>query len=186
VRGSGIAGSVLLSVVILHELLSGMASIGVMMVIAGIATLSYKRNHAATSPKGIFMALVCGGFIMSYTIIDKMLVDVMHPLPVLAASQVFTLFLFLPYVITERKEEMRLTLRSLKLPSALISVIATTSYLIILYVMQMEDIGRIVTVREASVVFGALAGYVLLKEHFSKTRLIGVLLVMIGIVLVKL
>jgi len=186
VRGSGIAGSVLLSIVILHELLSGMASIGVALVIVGIATLSYKRNRNATSPKGIFMALVCGGFIMSYTIIDKMLVDQMHPIPVLAASQVISVFMFLPYVLTARRQEMRLTLRTLMLPTILISVIATTSYLIILYVMQLENIGRIVTVREASVVFGALAGFILLKENFSKTRLVGVLMVVIGIIMVKL
>lgn len=185
VRGSGIAGSVMLSLVILHETFTSVSGLGVCLVIGGIAILSYRRNRVATSPKGIFLALVCGAFIMSYTILDKVLVDGIHPIPVLAASQIISTFLFMPYVLTERKQELIMTFKTLLKPTLIISVVATSSYLIILYAMQLAPIGRIVAVREASVVFGAMAGYILLKETFSKTRLIGVIIVMIGIILVK-
>ena len=186
VRGSGIAGAVLLSIFILQEHITSVAGIGVFTVISGIAILSYKRNRSATSPKGIFLALLCGAFIMSYTIFDKLLVAEVHPIPVMAASQIISALLFLPYVLIKRRAEMRQTFKTLLGPTILISVIATSSYLIILYVMQFAPVSRIVAVREASVVFGGLAGYILLKEDFSKTRLIGVVLVMAGIILVKL
>ncbi len=185
VRGSGIAGSVMLSLVILHETFTPVSGLGVCLVIGGIGILSYRRNRIATSPKGIFLALVCGAFIMSYTILDKVLVDGIHPIPVLAASQIISTFLFMPYVLTNRKQELIMTFKTLLMPTLIISEVATSSYLIILYAMQMAPIGRIVAVREASVVFGAMAGYLLLKETFSKTRLIGVIVVMIGIILVK-
>lgn len=185
VRGTGIAGSVLLSLVILREHVTTMAALGILFVIGGIAILSYRRNRVATSPKGIFLAFVCGALIMSYTIMDKLLVTDIHPIPVLAASQVISVFMFMPYVLMQRRAELRLTLRSLLRPVLLISVIATSSYLIILYVMQQADISLIVTVREASVAFGALAGYIILKEDFSRARLIGVVIVMIGIFMVK-
>ena len=116
---------------------------------------------------------------------DKMLVSEMHPIPVLAASQVISTLIFLPYVIKSRRAEMRLTLKTLLKPTLAVSIIATSSYLIILYVMQIAPVSRIVAVREASVVFGAIAGYVLLKEDFSRMRLIGVISVLIGILLVK-
>lgn len=186
VRGSGIAGAVILSLVILHEVVTTTSASGVAMVVSGIAILSYRRNRKATSSKGIFLALVCGSLIMSYTIMDKMLVTDLHPIPVLAASQVISALMFLPYVLKSRMTEMRLTLRTLMKPTIAISIIATGSYLIILYVMQIAPVSRIVAVREASVVFGAIAGYALLKEDFSKTRLIGVVFVMFGIILVKL
>lgn len=186
VRGSGIAGAVILSLVILHEVVTTSSASGVAMVVFGIAILSYRRNRKATSPKGIFLALVCGSLIMSYTIMDKLLVAEMHPIPVLAASQVISTIMFLPYVLKSRKAEMRTTLKTLMKPTVAISLIATSSYLIILYVMQVAPVSRIVAVREASVVFGAIAGYALLKEDFSKTRLIGVVFVMLGIILVKL
>lgn len=186
VRGSGIAGAVTLSIVLLHEHLSLVSGLGVFLVIGGIAILSYRRNRKATSSKGIFLALICGGLIMSYTIMDKLLVEEIHPIPVLAASQIISVLMFLPYVVLSRKEEMKRTLGSLLKPVIFISIIATSSYLIILYVMQIAPVSRIVAIREASVVFGALTGFIILKEHFSKTRLIGVVLVMIGIILVKL
>lgn len=186
VRGSGIAGAVVLSLVVLREVVTTTSAFGVAMVVSGIAVLSYRRNRKATSPKGIFLALVCGSLIMSYTIMDKLLVAELHPIPVLAASQVISALMFLPYVLKSRRAEMRLTLKTLMKPTVTISIIATTSYLIILYVMQIAPVSRIVAVREASVVFGAIAGYALLKEDFSRTRLIGVVFVVIGIILVKL
>lgn len=185
VRGSGIAGAVILSLVILHEVATVTSASGVALVVSGIAILSYRRNRKATSPKGIFLALVCGALIMSYTIMDKMLVSEMHPIPVLAASQVISTLMFLPYVIKSRRAEMRLTLKTLLKPTFAVSIIATSSYLIILYVMQIAPVSRIVAVREASVVFGAIAGYALLKEDFSRMRLIGVISVLIGILFVK-
>ena len=186
VRGSGIAGAVVLSIVLLRENLTSVSGLGVFIVISGIAILSYRRNRSATSPKGIFLALICGCLIMSYTIFDKLLVTELHPIPVMAASQLISTIMFLPYVLKSRRTEMRFTLKTQMKPTVAISIIATSSYLIILYVMQIAPVSRIVAVREASVVFGGLAGYILLKEDFSKTRLIGVVFVMTGIILVKL
>tara|TARA_B110000914_G_C15403970_1_gene418604 strand:- start:160 stop:1002 length:843 start_codon:yes stop_codon:yes gene_type:complete len=185
-RGSGIGGAVILSIVLLHESLDPSSGVGVFMVISGIAVLSYKRNREVTSAKGIFLAFVCGGLIMSYTIFDKLLVTDIHPIPVLAASQIISALMFFPYVMIKRREELKFTLRTLMKPVIFVSIFATSSYLIILYVMQIAPVSRIVAVREASVVFGALTGYIILKEDFSKTRLIGVILVMLGIMLVKL
>ena len=99
VRGSGIAGAVILSMVILREQVEPVSGFGVATVISGIAILSYRRNRKATSPKGIFLALICGSLIMSYTIMDKLLVTEVHPIPVMAASQIISVLMFLPYVL---------------------------------------------------------------------------------------
>jgi DME family drug/metabolite transporter len=170
----------------LSEKLSPQSGTGVFLVISGIAILSYRRNRKETSLKGILLALTCGAFIMSYTIADKLLVTDIHPIPVLAASQTISALLFLPYVLSKRIGEKKMTLKSLWLPVLVISIVATSSYLIILYVMQIVPVSKIVAVREASVVFGAIAGYAILKEDFSRLRLIGVITVLIGIILVKL
>ena len=185
VRGTGIGGSVILSMILLSERLTPISGVGVTLVISGIVVLSYRRNRVATSLKAILLALTCGTFIMSYTIADKLLVADVHPIPVLAASQIISVLVFLPYVLLQKRNEMVETFKSKLKPVLLISAIATTSYLIILYVMQIAPVSRIVAVREASVVFGAIAGYVLLKEDFSRMRLIGVIGVLVGILLVK-
>lgn len=186
VRGSGIAGSVMLGLLLLDERLPWQAYGGVATVIGGIALLSYRRDRRATPLKGIGLALLSGIFIMSYTILDKFIVDRIHPMVLMASMQAVSCVMFLPYVLMKKRDEAVLTLRTLKLPVLGISVFALTSYLIILFAFQMAPISRIVAVREVSVVFGAVTGYLFFRENFSPVRLIGVLTVVLGIVLVKL
>lgn len=186
VRGSGISGSVLLGFLLLGEQLPWQAYGGVITVIGGIALLSYRRDRKATPLRGIALALVSGVFIMSYTILDKMIVDRIHPMVLMLAMQAISAIMFFPYVLMKRREEALRTLRLLKLPIVGISMFALASYLIILFAFQLAPISRIVAVREVSVVFGAVAGYLFFKENFSIIRLLGVLTVVLGIVLVKL
>ena len=186
VRGSGIAGSVMLGFLLLHEHLPWQAYGGVATVIGGIALLSYRRDRSATPLRGIGLALLSGIFIMSYTILDKIIVDRIHPMVLMASMQMVSFVMFLPYVLLKRREEAMLTLRTLKLPVLGIALSALASYLIILFAFQLAPISRIVAVRELSVVFGAVTGYLLFKESFSLLRLAGVVTVVLGIVLVKL
>ncbi|MDP6908491.1 MAG: DMT family transporter [Flavobacteriales bacterium] len=186
VRGSGIAGAVVLAIFILNEELPTTSAVGIVSVICGIAVLSYRRNRKQTSLKGILLALACGAVIMSYTLLDKLVVDKVDPFVLLLTSQFISATAFLPYVLLKRRDEMARTLRTLKLPVMGVALPALLSYLIILFVFQLADVSRVVAVRELSVVFGAISGYLLLKENFSKMRLIGVVIVVAGIILVKL
>ncbi len=186
VRGSGIAGAVLLAIFVLNEALPITSKVGVASVICGIAILSYRRNRKQTSLKGILLALACGAVIMSYTILDKVIVNKVDPFVLLLTSQFISATAFLPYVLLKRKKEMVLTLRTLKLPVLGVALPALFGYVIILFVFQTADVSRVVAIRELSVVFGAVAGYVFLKEDFSRMRLIGVLILLAGIILVKL
>jgi len=185
VRGSGIVGSVFFGIVLLGEKLPTLALLGIVTVVMGIALLSYKRDREATPLRGILLALLSGAFIMTYTILDKLIVDRVHPLVLMASSQLISATVFLPYVILKRKDEFKHTIRFLWRPVLSVAVLALASYLIILYAFQIAPLSRIVAIRELSVVFGAIAGYAFLKEDFSRTRLAGVIIVVLGIVLVK-
>ncbi|MFC2176242.1 EamA family transporter [Bacteroidota bacterium] len=186
VRGTGIGGAVLIGIFALGERLPLTAALGVGAVVSGIGILSYRRNRKETSPIGIFLALACGVIIMVYTILDKVLVEQISPFVLLTFSQLISMLTFLPYVIIKRRKEFVLTLKTLKLSVLGIALPALLGYLIILFVFQIADVSRVVAVRELSVVFGALSGYLFLKESFSKTRLIGVLVILTGILLIKL
>lgn len=186
VRGSGIIGAVLMGIFLLQEELPLAAVGGIVTVIAGIALLSYKRNRKATPVKGIMLALLCGAFILSYTVLDKVLVASIHPLVLMAASQLISATLFLPYVVLRRRAEFAHTIRQLWPSVIAVAVLALISYLIILYVFRISPMSRVVAVRELSVVFGALAGFIWLREDFNRIRLSGVFIVVLGIVLVKL
>ena len=85
----------------------------------------------------------------------------------------------------KRYDEFKHTIHFLWRSVLSVAVLALASYLIILYAFQIAPLSRIVAIRELSVVFGAIAGYAFLKEDFSRTRLAGVIIVVLGIVLVK-
>jgi drug/metabolite transporter (DMT)-like permease len=186
VRGSGIVGSVLLGIILLGERLPWQAIGGIIIVILGIVLLSFKRNRNATSMRGVLLALLSGAFIMSYTVLDKVIVGTVHPLVLMACSQIISAIMFLPYVLLRRREEFVRTVRTLWPSVIAVAVPALASYLIILHAFQVAPIGRIVAVREVSVAFGAVTGYIWLKEDLSRTRVIGVFVVVLGILLVKL
>ncbi|MFT4526324.1 MAG: drug/metabolite transporter (DMT)-like permease [Granulosicoccus sp.] len=186
VRGSGVALAVIISVFWVGEVFNGYLAAGCTAVIGGIALLSYKRNRKETSKMGILLAVTCGLLIATYTVIDKVLVDQIHPITVLFILQASSGLMFLPYVLKSRMPELRNTIKHHWKATAYVCGAATMSYSIILYVFQNADVSRVATVRETAVVFGAIGGYLIFKESFSLLRLIGVIAVAFGIILVKL
>ena len=186
VRGSGVGLAVLVSILLVGEQFNTFLAAGCVGVISGIALLSYKRNRKETRPLGVILALSCGFLIATYTVVDKFLVEEMHPLTVLFILQLSSGLIFLPYVLKYRTKEFSMTVKNHWKATLYVCGAATLSYTIILYVFQFADVSRVATVRETAVVFGAFGGYWLFKESFSLPRLLGVIAVAIGIILVKL
>ena len=186
VRGSGVALAVIVSIFWVGEFFNGYLAAGVVAVIGGIALLSYKRNRKETRLLGVLLAVICGLFIATYTVVDKVLVDQIHPITVLFILQGSSGLMFLPYVLTSRLPELRNTIKHHWKSTAYVCGAATLSYSIILYVFQNADVSRVATVRETAVVFGAVGGYLIFKESFSLLRLLGVIMVAFGIIMVKL
>lgn len=186
VRGSGVAIAVLVSILLIGESGNLSLGLGATGVIGGIALLSYKRNRKETRLLGVALALTCGGLIATYTVVDKVIVEQMHPMSFLFILQVASCFIFLPVILANRRAEMVETVKKSWTSVLYVSMAATGSYTIILYVFTHADVSRVATVRESAVVFGAIGGYWLFKESFSWIRLIGVLLVAAGIIFVKL
>jgi len=58
------------------------------------------------------------------------------------------------------------------------------SYSLILFVMETEKVGYIVSIRQSSVVFGVLLGVVFLKEAYGKLRVIASVLIVLGVILI--
>ena len=54
-------------------------------------------------------------------------------------------------------------------------------YLMVLYAMSLAQVSYILSLRQISVVFGALLGVVFLNEKYSRVRLIGSIIIFIGV-----
>ena len=58
------------------------------------------------------------------------------------------------------------------------------SYTLILFVMETENVGYIVSIRQSSVIFGVLLGVAFLKESYGKLRLVASVLIVLGLILI--
>ena len=70
-------------------------------------------------------------------------------------------------------------------PKAIIAAIAgILSYTLILHVMKSENLSLIVTLRQMSILFAVLAGWLVLKENLGPLRFIVSAIMLIGLFLV--
>ena len=89
--------------------------------------------------------------------------------------------IFWTYAIFHLKLDVRPTLKK-EWHLALIAAICTmVSYSMILYVMKTENISYIVTLRQCSVVFAVIIGWIMLKEKYGKRRLFASVLMFSGL-----
>lgn len=185
VRGSGVGLAVAVAIFGLGEQVSPIMSIGMAIAMAGIVLVTYRRDRATTSKLGIALALLCGLLIGTYTVLDKLIVKHLHPLMLLNMMQAISALTFLPYVLLQRKTELRHAVNNHIRPILLISLVALVSYAIILYVLTEAPLSRVVIAREMSVAFGAIGGIVFFKESYRRSRVAGIVLILLGIVLIR-
>jgi drug/metabolite transporter (DMT)-like permease len=69
--------------------------------------------------------------------------------------------------------------------SLIIGLGSIGAYLIILFVFQMTQVSYVVAARELSVVFGAILGFIFLKEKHSAQKIFSIVCIIIGILLIK-
>lgn len=185
VRGSGVGLAVAVAILGLGEQLSPLMAIGMSVSMGGIVLVSYRRDRTTTGKRGIVLAMLCGLLIGSYTVLDKLIVKHLHPLVLLNMMQAISALTFLPYVLLQRRTELRHAMNNHISPILIISVVALVSYAIILYVLTEAPLSRVVIAREMAVAFGALGGIVFFKESYRRSRVIGIVLILLGIVMIK-
>lgn len=92
--------------------------------------------------------------------------------------------IFWSYALLVLKIDVRPTCKK-EWRSVLVAAVGTlVSYSLVLFVMRSENISYVVTIRQCSVVFAVLIGWIWLKEKYGKRRLFASLLMFFGLYLV--
>jgi drug/metabolite transporter (DMT)-like permease len=187
-RGTAPLLVALFATVLVGEALSLMQTIGVLLVSAGIVSLTFERGLPGGNERhSIVAALLTGLTITAYTLIDGMGVRASGT----AIGYIAWLFAIegIPFALAA------LVLRgapSLSAPPAdwakaiAGGLIATIGYGIAIWAMGQAPFAGIVSLRETSVVFGALIGAVFLGERFGPVRYAAAALVAAGNLLLHL
>ena len=132
-------------------------------------------------------AFLCGITIAGYSLADSRSAGFNHPVVSLNVMSITSLLLVSP--IAFRKGFAKTVRENLDhlLYAPIIGLGSLGTYLIIMFAFSLSNhASYIVALRECSVILASILGFVVLKEKPTKQKIIGIILITIGLVLIKL
>ena len=140
------------------------------------------RAHARGSGSAFLVAF----FISVYSTLDGAAVRQWVPMPYLVLVFGLSGLAFVGILATRDRKRTFRVLRTHFRPIAMIAVLTLVAYGLVLRAFQIAPISYAGAAREVGIVFGALAGWLLLGERFGRIRTVGAVLVFAGIGLLAL
>ena len=189
-RGLGVALVPIVALAVFDERLSPLGTLGVALVVLGIAGLSLLGEVRPGSPAtgfgaGTAWALLTGLLIAAYSLVDKAGVARLHPFAYISLMGLGMSALLTPVVLREPgavRREWRGHWRTILVASAF----NLTSYLLVLFAFRLSKVGYVVAARELSILFSAFIGSLWFGEGRLGPRLAGASVVLAGVICVAL
>lgn len=181
-RGLGVALVPVLALFLFDERLSPVGTLGVALVVAGIAAL-HLLPRPAGAPRlghGLLWPILTGFTIAGYSLVDKAGVARINPVPYIMLMESGCALLGLPLLLV-RPAAVRRELSGWRW-IVLAGVMSTLAYTLVLFAFRMSKTGYVVAARELSIVLSALIGSLWLREGSLAPRLAGAAIVLAGVV----
>lgn len=183
-RGCGVALTSLLYLLIFDQSLSFQGMLGISSIVGGTFFIGLQSLNRV-SFKGFVAAILVAMCIASYSLMDSFLINKVSLLFYLTVTSLGSGFLA---ILLYRKKWDRIAL-ALKHNKKEISVIAlggNFSYIVMLWAFTQAKAPYVVALREFSIVVASVLAYVYLKEHFYRSKWLGVGFIFVGLVVLKL
>ncbi len=185
-RGSGIGLTGFLGWLLLGESLTLYGVSGIALICIGILSMGISIvGRARDARRGFVSALGVGATIVSYSLVDKVGVSVVHPVVYIFGMFMLSAALVTPLVAVRDRGRLWRKLAETWRAAALIGIGSTAAYLMILFAMTVGQVGYIVALREFAVVLGAVLGFVFLKERITPLKVGSVVMIVAGLVFIK-
>jgi drug/metabolite transporter (DMT)-like permease len=184
-RGLGVALVPLIALVVFDERLSPLGTLGVALVVAGIAALHLLPGGRLAAPtarlgQGLLWPILTGLTIATYSLVDKAGVARLNPVPYLMLMEAGCALLGLPLLLT-RREAVRREVKGWR-TIVLAGVMSALAYTLVLFAFRVSKTGYVVAARELSIVLSALIGSLWLREARLGPRLVGAVIVLAGVI----
>lgn len=186
-RGTGVAVTALIAVFILHDYVSIVGWSGILLIVFGTIIVGLSKTMTKEDINSCFFAFLTGITIAAYSLADSRGAGLNHPVICLNMMNITSLLLIYP--ITFKNGFLRtIQENSNNLCYApLIGLGTQLTYILILYAFSLSNhASYIVALRECSVIIASILGFVVLKEKPTKQKIIGIIMITIGLVLIKL
>jgi drug/metabolite transporter (DMT)-like permease len=189
-RGTGPLFSSMAAIVFLHEPLKLSASIGLLLILAGvfiITGLSFKKEQNAKIITGLFWGALTGFFIALYTVNDTVAIKTyaVPPLIVTFVSNLFSSVLLLPFVLWQ-KPEIKREIKQHAWVIIAIGLLSPAAYILVLQALKFAPLTVVAPARETSILLGVFMGSRVLNEQDGRRRLMASALILGGIVALSL
>jgi len=183
-RGIAPVFTIIIAIFLFKEKLSILNIISILFIILGsylLSEMSFSKNNNRSS---IYYALLCGFIISMYTITDKYAVStlLLPPLVLDWFNNIGRCIILAPYAFKNYNETLYNVQNKYK-EILIVAVLSPLSYLLVLYAMTLSPVSLIAPLRQISILLSALIGIKLLYEdrHFSK--IIGMGMTFLGVII---
>lgn len=183
-RGVGPLLTIILAILVLGERLTMLAIVGALVILTGILVVTGNPFHrAGGSPfQGIAWGAATGAMIAAYTLWDAFVIGSIGLAPVsYYAGTLLIQVVFMAPAVIRRHTAFANALRVNRAPIAAVAVLSPLAYILVLTAMQTAPVALVASLREASIVIGALLAWRLFGEGHLARRLIGAVIVLAGI-----
>jgi drug/metabolite transporter (DMT)-like permease len=175
------------AVLFIGEILSARGVAGIILVMAGIFVMSlgeFRTQRTISSIRPYLLALSAAVASSIYSVIDKVGVQILHPIFYLWFVNVWMTVDTGIYLLLRKRYGFLKFWRQSKKEMFLIAILLNAAYLLVLLAMQMSKVSYVVAFRQVGALFGAVMGIVFLKERPWKTRIVGALILTSGLLLI--
>ena len=180
-RGGAPVLVLLVSVVVLGRSTSAGQIAGVLTVVAGVVLV---RGLHETSAAGVVFGLAIAACIAAYTLVDSHGIRYAAPVPYLVLTMVLPTVVFSGVVLRLRG---RPAVRAAVGPASVTAGLSTfVAYAFVLAALELASAASVAAVRETSVVIATALAATVLHEKVSPARLVGAVLVVVGVALLAL
>jgi drug/metabolite transporter (DMT)-like permease len=189
-RGLGVALVPIVAWTLLDERLSPLGIGGIVLVILGVIVLHRVGGRRVAVTAGAlgsasFWAVLTGLTIASYSVLDKVGVSRLHPVPYMFLMEAGCVVAFAPFM-ARRLDAARAEWAANRWTILATGVMSAGGYTLVLFAFQLSKAGYVVAARELSIVLSALIGSLLLGEGRLSPRLAAACIVLSGVACVAL
>jgi len=193
-RGSGPLFVPVLAVILLHEEISPLGMMGVALIIAGIYCVHLRSfsGSAFLEPFRAFhggaslWALFTGLAIAFYSLVDKVGVALVYPPVYIYLLLLITWLVLTPWTLIRERHYLMTEWRRRKSSILVVGFLSGFTYLMILFALRISKVSYVAAVREVSIVLSSYYGVVLLGENHGAQKLLGALLITMGVIAIGL
>jgi uncharacterized membrane protein len=184
-RGLGVMCTFFIESILIPHLWSEGQMLGILVVTLGTSCLAIPHLWESDK-KGVLCSVAIGVLLGFAFLLGRYSTSYISAFPYLWGMYASSVVFLLPFLRKNFRVRMTRAYTHYKYIAAIIGIGSFLSYLLIVYLFKTLPAAPVVAVRELSVVFGAILGFVFLREKATRLKIVTILAIVVGAVLLKL